>query len=296
MKLTQAVAAVVLMLAPAAAQNGPKYFTPDTGTAAKMEEALATARGSNRRVLAIYGGTWCTSCADFTKLTQADPSLLKAYVPMHVHTSEAAPLQPLAQRLRTEVKPEIGPFLAIVDQDGTELQTAIFGRISDPAKLKAFLERWELGGSAEQIMAKALPALGGKLGWVEFRADWCTWCKRLEKFFASSDAAPILAKYYSVITVDYEKNTGAPALANRLGAKGNPGLPWFAVVDAKGASLGNSDGPKGNVGFPNNDEERAHMVSVIRSTAKGITPDEVETVAKALKAAEVPPATPARKQ
>jgi thiol:disulfide interchange protein len=296
MKLTHAVAALALTLAPAVAQNGPKYFSPDAATSSKMDEALATARSSNRRVLAVYGGAWCTSCADFMKLTQADASLLKAYVPVHVHTTEAAALQPFAQRMRTEVKPDIGPFLAIVDQDGTELQTSVFGRISDPVKLKAFLERWELGGSAEQIMAKALPALGGKQGWVEFRADWCTWCKRLEKFFASSDAAPILAKYYSVITVDYEKNLGAPALANRLGAKGNPGLPWYAVVDAKGASLGNSDGPKGNVGFPNNDEERAHVVSLIRSTAKGITPEEVETVAKALKAAEVPPAGPARKQ
>ncbi len=278
---------------PAWAQ-GPKYFAPDDAVRGRMEEALSTARGSNRRVLAIYGGTWCTSCAAFMKTVQADAALLKGYVPVHAHTADAAALQPFAQRIRVDLEPDAGPLLAILDEDGHELATTAGSRMTDAAKLKAFLERWELNGTADAVMSQALPALGGKLGWVEFRADWCSWCKRLEKFFAASDATPVLSKYYSVITVDYERNLGAPALTEKLGSSGRVGLPWYAVVDAQGKSLGTADGPKGNVGFPNNDEERAYFLSLIRSTAKGMTPEEFDLVAKTLKASEVPRAAPSR--
>src|ERR1017187_10717544 len=70
------------------------------------------------------------------------------------------------------------------------------------------------GALATEVFAKSLPALAasGKLGWVEFRADWCGWCKKMEKFFQESEAAPILAKYYSVVTVDTEKNEGSERL------------------------------------------------------------------------------------
>lgn len=274
--------------------QGPKYFAPDDAVRGRVEEALATAKSSNRRVLAIYGGDWCTSCADFVKTMHASQELFRGYLPVHVHTKEVAALQPMAQRMRLDLKPDSGPVLAILEQDGTELASTVGTRMADPAKLKSFLERWELLDSAEAVMSKAVPALGGKLGWVEFRADWCTWCKRLEKFFASSDAAPILAKYYSAITVDYERNQGAPALTNKLGAKGSVGLPWFAVIDAKGTPLGTSDGPKGNVGFPNNDAERAHFMSLIKSTAKTMTPEELDIVAKVLKANEVLPTAPSK--
>jgi thiol-disulfide isomerase/thioredoxin len=294
MKFALCLTLAAVTLVPVSAQ-GPKYFAPDDAVRGRIEEALSKARNSNVRVLAMYGGSWCTSCADFMKATQADPQLLRGYVAVHVHTAEAAVLQPLAQRMRVDLKPEAGPLLAILDQDGSELATMSGARAVDPAKLKPFLERWELAETADSVMGKAVPALGGKLGWVEFRADWCSWCKRLEKFFAASDAAPVLAKYYSVITVDYERNQGAPALAIKLGAKGSVGLPWYAVIDAKAAPLGTSDGPKGNVGFPNDDSERAQFLSLIKSTAKGMSAEELDLVARAIKAAEVPPAAPAKK-
>jgi hypothetical protein len=290
MKIALCLLMAAATLVPASAQ-GPRYFAPDDAVRGRIEDALAKARHSNLRVLAVYGGAWCCD----VKGVQVDPAVYRGYVPVYIEAASAAALQPLAQRMRAELTRDTGPLLVILDQDGSELASTTGKRVEDPVKLKAFVERWQLEGTADAVMAQALPALGGKLGWVDFRADWCTWCKRLEKFFASSDAAPVLAKYYSVITVDYERNLGAPALANKLGAKGSVGLPWFAVVDSKGTALGNSDGPTGNVGFPNNDEERAHFVSLIKSTARNMTAAELDVVARALKASEVPPAAPAKK-
>jgi hypothetical protein len=87
-----------------------------------------------------------------------------------------------------------------------------------------------------------------------------------------------------MVTVDTEKNEGSERLARRLGsAEGIDGIPWFAVIDAQGKVLATSEGPKGNIGFPDTDVEVAHFFSVLHSTAKGITAVEIETIAKALK-------------
>jgi thiol-disulfide isomerase/thioredoxin len=180
----------------------------------------------------------------------------------------------------------------VLDSEGGVLTTITGARILDAghvsaAKLKAILTEFVQGAPAEDVFAKSLPALAaiGKTGWVEFRADWCGWCKKMEKLFEQSEAAPFLAKYYSLVKVDTEKNDGSEQLARRLGSvDGIDGIPWFAVIDAKGNVLATSEGPKGNIGFPDTDVEVAHFFAVLRATAKGITPAETETIKTALKA------------
>jgi hypothetical protein len=107
----------------------------------------------------------------------------------------------------------------------------------------------------------------------------------MEKFFGSSDAAPVLGKYYTVIAIDTEKNQGADRVAKSLGdPKGiENGIPWFAVVDARGKVLATSEGPKGNIGYPDSDVEGAHFMSVMKITAKGITAGELDTIANTIK-------------
>jgi hypothetical protein len=155
-----------------------------------------------------------------------------------------------------------------------------------PSKVKSLLERWRLGAPAAELVQKALPALSssGKLGWVEFRADWCGWCRKMDKLFESGETAGILSKYYLLIRVDYERNEGAVDLARSLGSTGDEGLPWFAVVNATGEPLATSRGPKGNVGYPGDDGERAYFRTVLQSTAKGVAAAELDAVDKALKA------------
>jgi thiol-disulfide isomerase/thioredoxin len=183
-------------------------------------------------------------------------------------------------------------LITILDSNGALLTTITGPRILDAghisaAKLKAVLSEFLEGAPADQVYAKALPGLAaaGRLGWVEFRADWCGWCKKMEKFFQTSEAAPILAKYYSVVTVDTEKNDGSEQLARRLGSvNGIDGIPWFAVVDSTGKVLATSEGPKGNIGFPDTDVEVAHFFTILHNTAKGITAEEIGTIQRALKA------------
>jgi hypothetical protein len=266
----------------ALAQSGPKPWVPDPG---KLEEALAKARESHQRVLLFYGGPWCTGCSERYQAWQADPEiarLLKAYVGVHLHTADGAGVTGFARRQRVELKPESGPLVAVVDQDGALLGTTA----GDGAKVKALLARYEPGEPAAALLEKALPGLRqtGTLGWVEIRADWCGWCRKMEAFFGRSAAAPVLQKYYTMIPLDLDRNQGALAVTAKLGEKGNEGEPWFAIVDAEGKPLATSTGPKGNIGFPGTPEEYAHFMAVIQGTAKGISTAELETIEKAVRA------------
>ncbi len=281
--------ACVLFCLPAVAE--PNFFAPSPEVRRKLDDAVAQARQSHRRLWVTYGGTWCGMCGEMDRALESEPNIAH-YVRVRVDCEDLGALQQYAKTLRIDLKPETAPLMAVLETDGSRLLEAVDGaRYAQaghlvPARLKETVDRWVLGLSAGEVFQQALPALeaGGKQGWVEFRADWCGWCRKMEKFFQSSDAADTLRKYYMVISIDQDKNAGWQDLGKRLGWKGDGGIPWFAVVDGAGKPLANSDGPKGNIGFPDNDVERAHFLSVLKATARGITPAELQLVETALKA------------
>jgi hypothetical protein len=61
------------------------------------------------------------------------------------------------------------------------------------------------------------------------------------------------------------------------------GIPWFAVLDSKGKSLGDSDGPKGNIGYPFKPEEIDHFMALITKEGTHITPAQQEQLRQSLK-------------
>ena len=89
-----------------------------------------------------------------------------------------------------------------------------------------------------------------------------------------------------MIAVDTEKNAGAGQLAKSLGAPQGieGGIPWFALVDAKGKALITSEGPKGNIGYPDSDVEVAHFLAMLKTTAPGITAGELDTITGTIRA------------
>ena len=274
---------------------GPQWLAPDADAEKALNDGLAEAKSSHKRLAVLYQGSWCTLCDDVHEAIHNDPDLphlLTGYVGVPINVADAAAVQQFAQKIHASLPKDNAMLITVLDSDGALVTTITAPRILEAghiamAKFKAILTEFFPGAPAAEVFAQSLPALaaGGKLGWVEFRADWCGWCKKMEKFFQESEAAPILAKYYSVVTVDTEKNEGSEQLARRLGSKdGIDGIPWFAVIDAQGKVLATSEGPKGNIGFPDTDAEVAHFFAVLHSTAKGITPGEIETLTKALKA------------
>ena len=272
----------------------PEVFAPDAAARQTLDEAFGEAAKTGRRVLAVYGGKWCTQCSALQYAMDsgdAAPLAHKGFVVVRIATDDMGALQQFATRLDPELKltSDDGPLLTILDRRGTLLEARLNTRLLDggtvsSAKVSKYLNRWSPEAPASEVYQKGLADLRakGKLGFVEFGADWCVWCHHMDEFFDQSPAASVLHSYYVRIPVDYERNEGAPELAKQLGAPAGDGLPLWAVVDANGKPLANSNSPKGNIGFPGDPNEIAEFIAVIRSTAKGVTPEQLAVIEKSL--------------
>lgn len=303
MNIHRTLILALALAAPASSQQN--WFAPDAASRQSLTEALAAAQSANHRLIVMYEGTWCTLCAEVHSAAMSDPGVPElvhsGYEAVHVAVEDLAGLADFASQTLHAQMDKANPLLiTVLEKDGSVLATWTAARLQDgghfsPAKLKAQLAEWLVGKPAEEVYRTALAALpAGKTGWVEFRADWCGWCKKLEKFFQTSDAAPVLAKHYAMITIDTEKNPGADRLAKKLGApKGiEGGIPWFAAVNAKGKVLATSEGPEGNIGYPDSTVEVAHFMRVMKTAAKGITASELDTIANTIEALKAKSAAP----
>jgi len=281
----------------------PAWFAPDAASKQALETALAAAQKSNHRLLVMYDGSWCTLCAEAHDAAAADadvPGLVRAgYEFVHVTTDDSAGLAKFASAaLDVDLKKDSRLLLSVLESDGSPRVAWTARRLTENGrfsvtKLKAQLAEFTLGAPAEEVYRSGLAALPeGKIAWVEFRADWCGWCKRMEQLFGQTDVSPVLARYYKIVTIDTEKNQGAGELAKSLGAPHGVegGIPWFALVDAKGKPIVTSEGPKGNIGFPGTKEELAHFRTMLKTTAPGITGKELDTIFDALQALTPKPA------
>jgi hypothetical protein len=205
-----------LAVAPAWAAE-PTWFAPDAASKQSLEDALATAKKSNHRLIVIYDGGWCTLCTEVHNGAMADPDLLglvhSGYEVVRVKTDDSTGFPRFAsEALHQPLDKANGLLITVLEKDGSVLATWTAGRLMadghfSAAKLKQQLSEFLVGAPADEVYRTALASMpNGKAGWVEFRADWCGWCKRMERFFGDSKAAPVLAKYYQVITIDTEKN------------------------------------------------------------------------------------------
>jgi hypothetical protein len=113
-------------------------------------------------------------------------------------------------------------------------------------------------------------------------AEWCGWCKRLEAWLKRKDIAPIFSKDYVDARI-MEEMDGGPELIQAYKGDRQGGWPWMAILSPEGEVLITSNAPDGrNIGSPINDWEIEHWKTMIRETAKRITPEEIEYMAKTL--------------
>src|SRR5450756_1991006 len=81
---------------------------------------------------------------------------------------------------------------------------------------------------------------------------------------ASKDVAPLLAREFVAVKLDFDRAKGAKEIEKRFIDK-EQGLPWFAFLDGDGKALTHSTGPKGNTGFPVQPEEIAHFKTMLQT-------------------------------
>jgi thioredoxin-related protein len=115
---------------------------------------------------------------------------------------------------------------------------------------------------------------------LEFRADWCKWCARLDKALQSPEIGGLFQDNYVVVKLTVQEsedkkareNPGAQEILNEAGA-GEAGIPVVVFLDKGGNRIGNSlmmpDG--GNIGYPATAEEIAAFGELLAKTAPRLT-------------------------
>ena len=91
---------------------------------------------------------------------------------------------------------------------------------------------------------------------------------------ASPDVAPILAKDFIPLMLDYDRQPGAKEIEKRFVATGQ-GLPWFAFIDGDGTAAITSTGPKGNVGHPYQPHEVEHFKTMLTKVKRRLTDADI---------------------
>jgi hypothetical protein len=111
----------------------------------------------------------------------------------------------------------------------------------------------------------------------------CGWCVRLHDYLESQ--RHLIDKDYVTVVLDGRMPHGREIL-QRLRSKNEDdqgSTPWMAILDADGKTLITSDGPHGNIGYPGEPGGQSHWEQMLRSTAKRLTPDEIQSLLQPLR-------------
>ncbi|WP_267401591.1 MULTISPECIES: thioredoxin family protein [unclassified Chryseobacterium] len=131
---------------------------------------------------------------------------------------------------------------------------------------------------ADAVLKKALTEAkaGNKNVLLVFHASWCKWCKLMEHNMNLSETKPIFDKNFVTAYIDVQERGEKKALENPGGQeimnkyKGqNAGLPFWLILNPKGAVLADSFDQKGdNLGSPATPDEVQAFLTKLEKGAK----------------------------
>ena len=151
--------------------------------------------------------------------------------------------------------------------------------------------------------AKSRAAAEHKSIFLVFGASWCADCHTLDSFLKDSEVAAILGKYYVIAELSVgedlaghpeRNNDGSIGLLQKYGGvspSGQVGLPYFVVLDSKGAALitsnpaGKDKAPDKAIGFPTEPDEIRWFVQMLKRGADALTPEEAKLIEDKLRKA-----------
>jgi thioredoxin-related protein len=282
----------------------PTVYDEKADAKALIENALGAAKRENRRVLIQWGGNWCVWCVLLHEKCKTDKDLSKLlryeYDVVYIDSKN----QDLAEKYGADFKKHGVPFLTVLDADGKVLanqptepfETKVDGKNGhDAKKILEFLTTHQAAPLKADAVLEAALAEASKSErrvLLHFGAPWCGWCLRLDAWLARRDVNDTLRKDFVEVKIDMDRMPGAKEVLARFNAKGEGGIPWFVILDAKGKAIITSDSEKGNIGFPADEHEIAYFVKMLEASKRKLTEADIAQLRKSL--APAPKAPPGK--
>lgn len=160
---------------------------------------------------------------------------------------------------------ELGRQHIQVDENGAAEEVANFIRQHAPAPQDAE-QKWtaaiaEAGRTNRRVLARV-------------SQRYCGPCFHMTRWL--DDRRKLLEKDYVMLKIDDVRDTNGKVVAERLVRGQQVGLPFFAIFDASGTLLIDSNGPLGNVGNPSGIEGKKQLRKMLLETRQNLTDAEVE--------------------
>ena len=135
---------------PQPATPNPHLYPAPADAQRELDEALAEARADHKRVLVIFGATWCYDChvLDATlRSPQVAPLVAASYHVIHINIGDGDDNADMAARFQVPLDKGI-PSLAVLDPDGRLVTSQKNGEFESAARIgmqdvTGFLERWK---------------------------------------------------------------------------------------------------------------------------------------------------------
>jgi thiol-disulfide isomerase/thioredoxin len=272
----------------------------------QIDAALVSARRENRRVLIVWGGDWCGWCHSLHGRFEHDAKLRKELLyeydmvladagwdgkNVDLDRSYGADLNHGGYPFMTVLDATSGKPIAqqrtgsLVLRDKNGKASVTYGH--DPDQLFNFFKAHEAPRlQASSVLQAGIDAAKSsrRLVLVHFGAPWCNPCHKLDRLLGREAITALLAKDYVDIKIDQDRMTGAKEIFERYKKdSAKAGIPWIAVLDpATGKAVADSDGPGGNVGYPETPEEIEHFMGMLKKTAKRLTAADLQQIQASL--------------
>jgi hypothetical protein len=208
------------------------------------------------------------------------------YLPLVVRAQDVHAEAPLFVRLNVR-PPESGESLLLVgDADGRGFQEHNLRVNEESAGVQSamqFLKKQAPPArDARQLLVAALEEAKatGRNVWVTEAGPRCGPYFQLARWM--DDQRTLLGYDYVCVHLLIGCDRNVEEVMRSLNCPKEAGLPWFAIVGWRGNVLATSDGPRGNIGYPDTLAAKRQLRQMIDRTAGTMTAAEIDRLIKSL--------------
>jgi len=263
-------------------------FQSKETAAERLDKARRDARLGHIPVLLVLADPESEATEAFFKLRYEDRDVRTALfdyrvIALPITGERASEALELATKLGEAFSVDVAsPRLVVVSAEGdvvTNVTTADLEKDGalDPQELIAFLEHYRLPHlDGQQLFEDALAraAKENKRVIVQETATWCGPCWSLSRFL--DDHRETFEKDYIHVKMDHRWDHWEEVM-DGIESEHRGGVPWFAILDADGNVLADSNGPDGNIGYPAGGEPEgiAHFLGMLRASAIRLSDEDL---------------------